>query len=324
MLANIKVSIKSLYILSFLGLFLFSCKKEKVDVNWEELNTGTSENLSAVYFTDELTGHAIGGSTWFNGLYLQTQDGGSSWTVDNFADKQLFGLHFNNQGIGRAVGIDGALFSADGEPYEEWDFYRLPRWDILRDVCFNERNEGVVVAGIAFAEGAIMVLDSNYNAVHVETFEHQLNAVCYSDDNTIHVAGYGLVMRSTDGGATWLENETSDDFYQSISFPSPRLGYMVGYNGTILKTTDSGVNWKAIRRGDAIGVSDKPFLAVHFVDEQNGYIVGEKGLCWRTVDGGDKWQIIRGLPDVDLHDVYVINNTVYIVGNEGRVFRFTE
>jgi photosystem II stability/assembly factor-like uncharacterized protein len=311
------------FILLFLAmLFFFSCKKEKIEVIWEELDSGTNDNLSAVYFTDENSGHIIGGNTWYNGIYLQTKDAGATWAADNFADKQLFGLNFNANNIGYTVGIDGYLFTSSDESHEQWNKKNVPRTDILRGVSFNTRNEGVLVGGVAFAKGVIIVVDSNYSAIHIDTFSNQLNAVCYSDDNTIQVAGYGIIFRSIDGGATWIENEVSGDFFQAISFPTPSTGYIVGYGGTILKTTDKGITWKNIRRGDAISVSDKPFTSVYFEDELHGYIVGEKGLCWRTIDGGNNWQIVKGLPGFDFNDVYMINEKVYIIGESGRILRF--
>ncbi len=311
-----------LYFSLFMLLFVFSnCKKEKISIEWEELNSGTDINLTAVHFTDELTGHIVGGVTWFSGSYLQTNDGGDTWTVEEISNKQFFDIEFNANGIGHAVGIDGYLFSATESPYDEWTFHRMPRWDILRGVCFNSRNEGVLVGGIAFAEGAIMVVAPDYTVPVKDTFPNQLEAVCYSDDNTIHAVGYGLVLRSTDAGQTWVETETSDDFFQAITFPSSSIGYIVGYNGTILKTTDSGSSWKQLRNGDAIAVSDQPFTGMHFADTDNGYIVGEKGICWRTYDGGENWETLD-LPDIDFNDVFIIEDKVYLVGKKGRIIRF--
>lgn len=306
---------------SFLITLLFSCKKETIEVEWEELNSNTSTNLTAVHFTDENIGHAVGGNTWYFGSYLQTIDGGNTWNVSDISNKQLFGLDFNENGFGFTVGIDGYLFSNSNPLINDWVFHRMPRYDFLHDVSFNSRNEGVLVGGVAFANGAIMVVDSNFSVSHIDTFPNQLNAVSYSDDNTIHIGGYGIVLRSTDGGESWEESSISGDFYQAIDFPTPTTGFMVGYNGTILKTTDNGVSWKYLRDGDELSVSDEPFLNVHFIDEQEGYIVGEKGLCWKTSDGGDHWEIFGGLPKFDYHDIAVVGNTGYIVGTDGRILK---
>lgn len=308
------------------SISFFACKKEEtIKVNWVELQSPTDIDLSSVYFTSPDHGHAVGGLTWSKGVYLHTTDAGASWKKEDIADKRLFDLHFNEQGIGHTVGIDGYLFSNDftnnNLPFEDWTFHRMPRWDILRGVAFNSRNEGVLVGGVAFAEGAIMTVDNEYLVPKTHTFENQLNAVCYSDDNTIHAAGYGLILRSIDKGETWIESPVSGDFFQAITFPTALIGYMVGYNGTILKTADAGVSWKKIRKGDAIAVSDQPFLSVHFLNEEEGYIVGDKGLCWKTADGGDNWQIIGDLPGFDFQDVFVTDNFVYIVGENGRMLQ---
>jgi len=223
------LNIKFSFLVLFLSLSIFfGCKKETIELSWEELNSNTNITLTAVHFTDENNGHTVGGSTWTTGSHLQTDDGGNSWSENNIADKQLFGLHFNENGIANTVGIDGYLFNNKNPLIEDWNFHRMPRWDILRDVCFNSRNEGVLVGGVAFAEGVIMVLDTNFIVPYISTFSNQLNAVCYSDDNTIHVGGYGILLRSIDGGMSWNESSISGDFYQAISFPTSTTGYVVG------------------------------------------------------------------------------------------------
>lgn len=312
------------YFFLLFGLLFSACKKEdKIQLNWEELNSGTNSELTGVYFTDDNTGHVVGGHTFFSGIYLQTKDGGDTWQSDPFSGKQLFGLSFNSNNIGHSVGIDGFLFSIT-EPYENWNFYRLPNWDLLRDVAFNSKNEGILVGGVAFANGQITIVDTNYQAVKVDTFEHQFDAVSYSDDETIHVAGYGIILRSSDKGQTWVDSGISGDFYRSISFPSATTGYIVGYSGSILKTTDNGLNWKYLRDGDELSVTDKPFRSVYFMDNLKGFIVGENGLCWRTQDGGDSWETVTGLPDFDFIDVFANEDNVFIVGEGGRILRLEQ
>ncbi len=316
------LNIKSSFLLLFSSLSLFfGCKKETIELSWEELNSNTNITLTSVHFTDENFGHIVGGSTWFTGSHIQTIDGGTNWSENEISNKQLFSLHFNENGVANTVGIDGYLFSNNNPLIEDWNFHRMPRWDILRDVSFNSRNEGVLVGGVAFAKGAIMVVDTNYTVPYIDTFSNQLNAVCYSDDNTIHVGGYGILLRSTDGGMNWEESSISGDFYQAIAFPTSTIGYVIGYNGTILKTTDNGVSWKYLRDGDELSVSDQPFLNLHFEDELNGFIVGEKGLCWKTDDGGENWKIVDGLPGFDFYDIDVVGDVAYIVGEDGRILK---
>ena len=65
--------------------------------------------------------------------------------------------------------------------------------------------------------------------------------VYFLDDHTGYVVGGTLnstsIQFTEDGGATWSE-EAPVSFFQgltSLHFPSPKIGYAVGANGTVLK-----------------------------------------------------------------------------------------
>ncbi len=310
-----------IYLCLIIGLTAFlSCKKEKISLSWDNLNSGTSHNLTAVHFTHADTGYAVGGDTWYLGIMLHTYDGGNNWQVDSIANKQFFGIDFLPDGTGHIVGIDGYLFE---QKPDNWQFHRLPRWNILRGVDFYEAQRGVVVGGEAFSIGVIMTLGDNYATVATDTLDNQLESVTYSDEKTIHAVGYGLILRSTDGGLTWAPSETTGDYFREVQFVNSRTGYIIGYNGTLLKTTDAGESWDRLRGGDQITVSDKPFLAMHFVDADRGYICGEGGLLWQTTNGGEDWAIVKDLPNVDFYDVFVIEDTGYLVGENGQIVRFS-
>ncbi len=308
-----------------IGVFitLSGCGKEKITLNWTELDSGTAHTLTSVYFTDANHGHVVGGDTWFKGTYLQTTDGGESWQMDTLGDKQLYGIHFNQNKNGHVVGIDGYLFKKDS-PHANWDFRKLPNWDILRDVYFYDNDNGVVVGGVAFKFGVIMTIGQGYAPIAVDTFDNEINAVCFSDEKTVHAAGYGIILRSTDGGLHWSISETNGDFYRSMHFPTSTTGYIAGYSGSILKTTNAGESWNKLIDGDKIIVKNTPFRSVHFVNAEKGYLVGDRGTFWRTLDGGNNWQIVKDFPKVDFYDVHFIENTGYIVGENGRIFRFED
>jgi photosystem II stability/assembly factor-like uncharacterized protein len=316
-------SINPSFILLLIITFLSSCKKESIQLPWTELSSGVNSTLTDIRFLNTQEGFIVGGSTWFEGIYLSTDNGGNTWTTEVLGEKQLFGLDFNNNGNTYTVGIDGQLFVQKRDA-SEWVFYQTPRFDILRDVAFNSDNTGVLVGGVAFNKGTIMLVDSSMSVTRVDTLGFQLNAVCYSEKQVVHTVGYGIILRSNDGGLTWQESETTGDHFTAISFPNANVGYIAGANGTILKSTDAGLSWKKIRNGDAITVSDKAFRDIYFLDEDYGYIIGEGGLCWRTEDGGDNWIIIDGFPDIDFNAISIIDGFGFIVGDEGRIIRFEE
>ena len=68
------------------------------------------------------------------------------------------------------------------------------------------------------------------------------------------------LYKTTDGGATWyIVYFSSEEFIRAITFANDSKGYAVGYDGTILKTTNAGDNWIPIQ----IGTSDD-FYSVFF------------------------------------------------------------
>ncbi len=313
-----------IYLSSFFFLALIlasSCGKEKIELSWEKQNSNLNSTLTSVYFTDVNTGHIVGGDTWYKGYSLSTIDGGVNWTVDSLTNKRMNGVNFKPNGQGFAVGIDGYFFKKES-PLEDWIFYRLPRWEILLDVCFNETDEVMVVGGAGFQDGVAMRIQGNA-VTQIDTFENELSAVCYSNAATVHAVGYGIVLRSENGGA-WERQDIEGDFFRAIHFPSPEVGYVVGSGGTIMKTTNGGFKWNKIRDGSKTRVSNKPFRDVFFVDDDYGYIVGENGLFWITENGGDDWKVVKNFSGDDLVSIHVVDGHGYVVSEQGGIFHFQE
>lgn len=69
----------------------------------------------------------------------------------------------------------------------------------------------------------------------------------------------------------------------SVHFPTPTVGYSVGLQGVILKTTDAGKTF--IRQDGGAG----NLHGVRFFDAERGIAIGAKGLILRTADGGANW-----------------------------------
>jgi photosystem II stability/assembly factor-like uncharacterized protein len=52
-----------------------------------------------------------------------------------------------------------------------------------------------------------------------------------------------VIISSADAQWVWKNPPTTYNHLYSSYFPNASTGYVVGENGTILKTTDSGENW---------------------------------------------------------------------------------
>ncbi len=82
------------------------------------------------------------------------------------------------------------------------------------------------------------------------------------------------------------------DLMLSVQFVNPNTGHAVGAGGTIIKTTNAGINW-VTQSPDTSGV----FYSVFFVNENTGYIGGQnyvqtKGKILKTINGGMNWNTV--------------------------------
>ena len=72
--------------------------------------------------------------------------------------------------------------------------------------------------------------------------------------------------------------------FYDLSFIDEYHGWAVGYNGTILKTTDGGANWIILNSQTNLSLN-----SVIFIDQNIGWAVGWEGIILHTTDGGLTW-----------------------------------
>lgn len=118
---------------------------------------------------------------------------------------------------------------------------------------------------------------------------------------------------------------------KSIHFPTASVGYAVGDNGTILKTSNGGTSWSGL-------TSAYPgywFWDVHFTSTDTGYVCGEgdpgfnpfgPGIILKTTNGGVNWTTCMTSSSTPVRDLFVLNkDTVFACGGaemtSGRIIK---
>lgn len=107
---------------------------------------------------------------------------------------------------------------------------------------------------------------------------------------------------------------------------SKNVGYIVGTNGIILKSTNGGVNWNTLGSGVT-----RTLYCVYFLDEQNGFVGGSSRTLLKTTNGGLSWDstnvsvipdataIIYGLYFADASNGWLMAST----SSKGYILRTT-
>lgn len=117
------------------------------------------------------------------------------------------------------------------------------------------------------------------------------NALCVLNERNIWLASAaGYIYRSTDGGASWEEQDagvlTSND-YSAVHFIDDQFGVATGKSGIVAVTTDGGRLWSL-----ATAPSGAPDInTVHVLDGEHIWAGDDGGNLHYSNDYGETWNV---------------------------------
>jgi len=114
---------------------------------------------------------------------------------------------------------------------------------------------------------------------------------------------FGNIYQSSDSGRTWIKNKINDGTLFSVYFLDSIFGWAVGYNGSIMHTVNSGLNWINQNSNTVSTLND-----VFFINKNFGVAVGNRGTIIQTSDGGNSWSDTPISTHNDLYAVTFIND----------------
>jgi len=241
----------------------------------------TTVTLTAVHFTDEKTGWAVGHDT----LILHTTDGGETWAKQfggGESDNALLSVFFKDAVHGWGVGaFNYTVETQDGG--KTWT---------ERKTLVPPPAEGAA-PGAAPAPAAPASTepfdptkakrpDDPYAAATGD--ENHLNQMFAGPDaNTLFVAAEaGAVYRSLDGGATWSKVLTGyiGSFWGGLTAKDGTV-YAAGMRGNIWKSADKGATWA---KADTHGADQSISTGIQLADGSFVF-VGLGGQVLYSQDG---------------------------------------
>ncbi|MDP4240818.1 MAG: YCF48-related protein [Bacteroidota bacterium] len=225
----------------------------------------------------------------------------------------------------------------------------------LRSVFFIDKNTGFAIgdsciiikttdAGATWVQKKPATISTEY-----------LNSICFINKDTGYIVGSQSIIKTTDGGETWLHkagiggnaiymtpkgtgfvggeglfsvidgnsmsvspaNNSSE--INSISFITSQIGYFVGDNSNLMKTSDGGITWNQAPFN--INILSDNYKSVHFSDVNNGYVVGENQIL-RTFNGGENWSVMQGSSGNSVF--FTPDSVAFICDNKGHVNKFRD
>lgn len=105
-----------------------------------------------------------------------------------------------------------------------------------------------------------------------------------------------------------------------MRFADANRGWAVGYEGTIVATTDGSTNWKQQNSG-----TKQNLYSAHFVDTNHGWAVGSRGTIVATTDGGASWKPQNSNTQQALFSVHFVDTDHgWAVGVGGTIVATTD
>lgn len=138
---------------------------------------------------------------------------------------------------------------------------------------------------------------------------------------TVVVGERGHILFSDDKGDTW-EQATVPTIatLTGVFFHDRTLGWAVGHDAVIIKTTDGGENWKLVHCAPE---EERPLFDVWFKDDKNGIAIGAYGFFMTTTDGGNSWSS-KTISEDDWHlNQIMVTETgrLYMAAEAGMIYR---
>jgi photosystem II stability/assembly factor-like uncharacterized protein len=309
-----------IFFITFYTLCITACRPIDNTVQTEIIDSHTIQNLYEVVFSTPDTGFIFGGKRFGIGIISSTSNAGKTWRTDSICNAALCGATVQQRKSITSIGQNGRLiWSADGGI--TWSLSNNYLWKFMQDIAHFSSTRMVAVGGESYGSG-VRATYENGTRLLSDTIDHELHSVAVANATTAVAVGYGYVCRTTDAAQTWQRLDVRGDNFQSIHFPTPEIGYIVGLSGSLWRTDDAGATWTRLRDGNDV-FTDGEFRGVFFTDSNNGFVCGDKGLLWRTNDAGKTWLKIANLPKINLNKVFFMGKTGFVVGDGGVLVKIT-
>jgi photosystem II stability/assembly factor-like uncharacterized protein len=274
---------------------------------WYQQFASTEFAFNSIYIVDANNVYAVGG----NKIY-KTTNGGTNWIniSPNLPDRNYNSLWFLDSQTGVVVGsyydgtIDRGIILRTTNAGTSWDVTIVNEFNFIYDLQFLDDTHGYFRANHDTTNYICKTVDMLASWTITSQYPYSITSYQYIDNNNAYaIMGDSIasanIMKSTDGGNSWLKIQSIHFWSNKVYFTVDRVGFILcnigigrGGGGGVLYSCTDGTNW----------IIDKFYYAflnnVNFINKNKGFIFcgynpglhsQDVGHIFSTLDGGESW-----------------------------------
>jgi photosystem II stability/assembly factor-like uncharacterized protein len=288
---------------------------------WQKLNSGTQEELNAIYFINKDIGYTCGR----NGYVGKTTNGGSSWTDISISKAfKLHDLYFIDSLTGYVVGLNALIYKTIDGGINWTEDRPITGETEIKSVCFKDTSYGVAVG----EEGKIFIYDNGQ--WRKQSLSNRVNL------NDVEINKDGFAIIAADSGKIYSKIQSEPFFsiysgyssstpFNSVQFLEDHI-YLTGgwYNDSLkkftshfLQSTDTGNSYNAL-----ITIDLEVMHRTHFVSKEKAYYLGKSTGFYGTDNKfNNRYRLLPGTNNTLNNFYFVDENITYACGVAGTIVK---
>lgn len=243
-------------------------------ISWNMIATGSLNSLSSILFIDSNTGWIVNESRPYpdTNIILHTSNAGQDWIQQNISWGYLRDIYFIDSNTGIIVGGENFMGTSEiilktNDGGVTWTEKQAGSDASLRRIYFINADSGFVVGGRHSGSGRsgrgvlLRTVDAGDNWLIDSVLLNITDNFLWSSFKDLYFSNYmngtivgscfspqgayeGIILKTSDGGQNWDQQYFQDiNSFSGIFFIDTNNGWIVGNNGTILHTLNSGVTF---------------------------------------------------------------------------------
>ncbi|HWQ80949.1 MAG TPA: YCF48-related protein [Ignavibacteria bacterium] len=285
-------------------------------------NYNTGNDMKAVSFPDNNTGWAVGA----NNTIVKTTNGGNNWFTQNCG--LPFVTNFNS--VYFSDNLHGFIV---GDPYSgnpvvlktsnggsNWQLLTVsaPNY-VLSDVVITPNDKYILICGYNPGSGQGIIIRSTDEGATWNTRYNSMGRISrlFMTNPVKGFAGGENLLQTDDKGSTWTIASADCEINDLFFQANKKDGWICTETGKIFTTSDSGATWL-----EQIQIHGESLKSIIFTDVNNGWVSTSEGKIYKTTNGGEHWTKLITDANTSLNDIVMTSGLIgFAVGLDGVILR---